>query len=63
MTFALLGLRGVDVCGRLHQRRPADFRRGQRPGKYDRRLSGREKETALARGGWPGPWAGMADGG
>jgi len=53
----------VDVCGRLHQRRPADFRRGQRPGKYDRRLSGREKETALARGGWPGPWAGMADGG
>ena len=36
MTFALLGLRGVDVCGRLHQRRPADFRRGQRLGKYDR---------------------------
>ena len=36
MTLAMLGLRGVDACARLHQRRPADFRRGKRLGKCDR---------------------------
>jgi hypothetical protein len=36
MMLALLMLRDVDVCARLHQRRPSDFRRGQRLGKYDR---------------------------
>ena len=36
MMLALLTLRGVDVCARLHQRRPSDFRRGKRLGKYDR---------------------------
>jgi len=35
-TLALLTLRGVDACARLHQRRPSDFRRGKRLGKYDR---------------------------
>jgi len=34
--LALLTLRGVDVCARLHQRRRCDFRRGKRLGKYDR---------------------------
>jgi putative transposase len=36
MTLALLILRGVDACARLHQSRPRDFRRGKRLGKYDR---------------------------
>jgi hypothetical protein len=36
MMLALLTLRQVDVCARLHQRRPSDFRRGKRLGKYDR---------------------------
>mgnify|MGYP005857685141 CR=1 FL=1 len=36
MTLALLMLRGVDVCTRLHQRRPHDMRHGTRLGKYDR---------------------------
>jgi len=36
MMLALLMLRDVDVCARLHQRRPSDFRRGKRFGKYDR---------------------------
>jgi len=36
MTLALLTLRGVDACARLHQSRPRDFRRGKRLGKYDR---------------------------
>jgi len=36
MTLALLTLRGVDACARLHQSRPGDFRRGKRLGKYDR---------------------------
>lgn len=36
LMLALLALRGVDACARLHQRRPSDFRRGQRLGKYDR---------------------------
>ena len=34
--LALLMLRGVDVCARLHQGRASDFRRGERLGKYDR---------------------------
>lgn len=36
MTLALLTLRGVDACARLHQSRPDDFRPGKRLGKYDR---------------------------
>ena len=36
MMLALLTLRGVEACARLHQRRPSDFRRGKRLGKYDR---------------------------
>ncbi len=39
MTLAMLGLIGVDACARLHQSRPADFRRGKRLGKYDRLVS------------------------
>jgi hypothetical protein len=35
MMLALLSLRGVQVCTRLHQRRPSDFRRGRRLGEYD----------------------------
>lgn len=36
MMLALLMLREVDACARLHQGRPSDFRRGKRLGKYDR---------------------------
>ena len=36
MTLALLMLRDIDACARLHQSRPRDFRRGKRLGKYDR---------------------------
>lgn len=36
MMLAMLTLRGVDACARLHQMRPSDFRRGKRLGKYDR---------------------------
>jgi hypothetical protein len=39
MTLAMLGLLGVDACARLHQKRPADLRRGKRLGKYDRLVS------------------------
>ena len=35
MMLALLRQRGVQACTRLHQRRPTDFRRGRRLGKYD----------------------------
>jgi len=35
MMLALLSLRGVHVCARLHQRRPSDFRRGRRLGPGD----------------------------
>jgi Transposase DDE domain len=35
MMLALLSLRGVQVCARLHQRRASDFRRGRRLGKDD----------------------------
>jgi putative transposase len=36
MMLALLMLREVDVCTRLHQRRCGDLRRGKRLGKHDR---------------------------
>lgn len=36
MMLALLMLRGVDACTRLHQQRPHDMRRGKRLGKHDR---------------------------
>ena len=36
MTLAMLTLRGIDACARLHQRRPGDFRVGKRLGKHDR---------------------------
>jgi hypothetical protein len=36
MMLALLMLRGVDACARLHQGRAGDLRRGKRLGKYDR---------------------------
>jgi Transposase DDE domain len=39
MMLALLMLGDVDVCTRLHQRRPSDFRRGKRLGKNDRLVS------------------------
>lgn len=35
LMLALLRLRGVHFCARLHQRRPVDFRRGQRLGPDD----------------------------
>ncbi|MFH1842865.1 MAG: IS4 family transposase [bacterium] len=35
MMLALLQLRGVDVCTRLHQCRTSDFRRGRRLGDHD----------------------------
>jgi putative transposase len=38
-TLALLMLRDVDACARLHQSRPRDCRRGKRLGKYDRLIT------------------------
>jgi hypothetical protein len=35
LMLALLQLRGVDACMRLHQRRPEDYRTGRRLGEYD----------------------------
>lgn len=35
LMLALLSLRGVHVCARLHHRRPVDFRRGRRLGPGD----------------------------
>jgi len=35
MMLAILQLRGVHFCARLHQRRPGDFRQGQRLGRDD----------------------------
>lgn len=35
MMLAILRLRGVHFCARLHQRRPSDFRQGQRLGRDD----------------------------
>ena len=35
MMLAILRLRGVHFCTRLHQRRPVDFRQGQRLGRDD----------------------------
>ena len=39
MMIAILQLRGVHVCTRLHQRRPRDCRRGRRLGPCDRRVT------------------------
>jgi hypothetical protein len=36
MMLAILRLSGVHFCTRLHQRRPSDFRQGQRLGRDDR---------------------------
>ncbi len=36
--IALLRMRDVDCCMRMHQKRHVDFRRGQRLGRYDHRL-------------------------
>lgn len=41
MMLAMLQLRGVDVCTRLHQCRSSDFRRGRRLGQYDHLLTWR----------------------
>jgi hypothetical protein len=35
LMLAILQLRGVDICARLHQCRPSDFRRGRRLGPDD----------------------------
>ena len=35
MMLALLKLQGAEVCTRLHQCRPSDFRRGKRLGRHD----------------------------
>lgn len=35
LMLAILGLRNVQFCARLHQRRPVDFRRGRRLGEDD----------------------------
>jgi hypothetical protein len=35
LMIALLQLQGTDVCARLHQKRPSDFRTGKRLGKGD----------------------------
>ena len=48
MMLALLMLRGVDACARLHQGRPGDFRRGKRLGKYDRLVTWQRPQ----RPGW-----------
>jgi hypothetical protein len=39
MMLAMLGQRGVHFCARLHPRRPADFRQGQRLGPNDRLIT------------------------
>lgn len=39
MTLALLKLRGVDSCARLHQCRKSDFRRGRKLGQSDRLIT------------------------
>ena len=48
MMLALLSLRGVHGCARLHQRRPGDFRRGRRLGKDDHLITW----TRPARPAW-----------
>jgi hypothetical protein len=39
MLLALLALRGVEVCARVHPRRCVDFRTGQQLGHYDHRVT------------------------
>jgi len=48
MMLALLQARGVHVCARLHQRRPADLRQGRRLGPGDRLVTW----TRPARPAW-----------
>lgn len=48
MMLAMLSLGGVDVCTRLHQRRPIDFRRGRRLGQDDHLITW----TRPARPAW-----------
>lgn len=48
LLIALLAQRRVDVCARIHQRRPVDFRRGRRLGKNDRLVTW----TRPARPNW-----------
>lgn len=48
MMLALLSLRGVPVCARVHQRRRSDFRRGRRLGKGDHLITW----TRPARAPW-----------
>ncbi|MHC4091861.1 MAG: IS4 family transposase, partial [Planctomycetota bacterium] len=48
MMLAMLSLRGVQVCTRLHQRRIGDFRRGRRLGKDDHLITW----TRPARPAW-----------
>ena len=48
MMIALLAVRGVDVCVRLHQRRASDFRRGRRLGEGDHLITW----TRPARPAW-----------
>ena len=48
MMLALLGLRGVHGCTRLHQGRTSDFRRGRRLGDHDHRVTW----TRPARPAW-----------
>jgi hypothetical protein len=51
MMIALLQLRGVEVCARLHQLRRCDFRRGERLGKDDHLVTW----TRPARPEWMAP--------
>lgn len=48
LLIALFTHRRVDVCARIHQRRPVDFRRGRRLGKNDRLV----RWTRPARPAW-----------
>lgn len=48
LLIALFAQRRVDVCARIHQRRPVDFRRGRRLGKNDRLV----RWTRPARPAW-----------
>lgn len=51
LMLALLSLRGIQVCTRLHQSRPTDFRRGRRRGPGDHLITW----TRPARPPWMSP--------
>jgi len=51
MLLAMLSLRGVQVCTRLHQRRTSDFRRGHRLGQDDHLITW----TRPAKPAWMSP--------